>query len=285
MTLQEAYALSAERQDNLAYRKRIQRIKNTILGVLVGSGLGAGAGFVNDTASRVEESPLDMLLNLGRKRRANKLNPATGAIAGALAGGLGGYGLTRLKENYDESAGLDPTLLNVAVSQAPGQYQKTAQYVSMRDQVNRRNQAHLARIMSNMGGGGQTLLFSSKGPYGQASRLSRSGRARGTVDTSAGAGARMNKRYAPVQLPESQRRFVAEANRQRQQVLRQQAFVAEANRQRQANNTAVAKTPVPAATLASAAPAAPAPRSSPRHVVSFANNDTRFSNARRLGSM
>lgn len=118
MTLQEAYALSAERQDNLAYRKKIQRIKNTILGVIGGAGLGLGMGMLSNVSSRVNESPLDRLLRPGG-RRSGKMAPALGMLAGAAVGGLGGYGLTRLKETYDESAGLDPTLLNVVVNRAP----------------------------------------------------------------------------------------------------------------------------------------------------------------------
>lgn len=128
MTLQEAYALSAERQANLAYRKKIQRIKNTVLGVLAGSGLGAGVGFANNIASRADDVTLRGALAafLGGRKRNDKLAPALGASIGALAGGLGGYGLTRLKENYDESAGLDPTLANVMVTPYPGSVKTAA---------------------------------------------------------------------------------------------------------------------------------------------------------------
>jgi hypothetical protein len=128
MTLQEAYALSAERQANLAYRKKIQRIKNTVLGVLAGSGLGAGVGFANNIASRADDVTLRGALAalLGGRKRNDRLAPALGASIGALAGGLGGYGLTRLKENYDESAGLDPTLANVMVTPYPGSIKTAA---------------------------------------------------------------------------------------------------------------------------------------------------------------
>ena len=121
MTVQEAYALSAERQANLAYRKKIQRIKNTILGVLAGSSLGAGVGFANNMAAKADDLTLKGQLAslLGGRKRNDKLAPALGSSIGALTGGLGGYGLTRLNESYNESAGLDPTLTNIMVSRAP----------------------------------------------------------------------------------------------------------------------------------------------------------------------
>ena len=125
MTLQEAYALSAERRDNLAYRKKIQRIKNTILGVIGGAGLGLGAGMLSNVSSRVDESPFDRLLRPGRERNG-RAAPVLGALAGAAAGGLGGYGFTRLKENFDEPAGLDPTLMNVMATPYPGSVKTAA---------------------------------------------------------------------------------------------------------------------------------------------------------------
>ena len=113
MTLQEAYVLQDERKANLAYRKKIQRIKNTILGALLGTGLGAGAVFAKNVSDQMSDA--GFFSPLFRKDRNTALAPTAGAAAGALLGGLGGYGLTRLKENYDESAGLDPTLLNMNV--------------------------------------------------------------------------------------------------------------------------------------------------------------------------
>ena len=106
MTMQEAYALALERDDNLAYRKKIQRIKNTIL-------LAIGGGFTGLIAGRMatDRSPSDLILN----RPMPKGKILGGAALGSILGGLTGYGLTRLNEKYNESAGMDPTLAGFKV--------------------------------------------------------------------------------------------------------------------------------------------------------------------------
>lgn len=116
MTLQEAQALSVERQANLAYRKRIQRIKNTLLGVLFGGVAGGTVGGAMDMSEWAGRNVFSKSITDPSTRRAR-----LGALIGSLTGGLGGYGLTRLKESYDESAGLDPTLTHFMVSQQPTQ--------------------------------------------------------------------------------------------------------------------------------------------------------------------
>ena len=109
MTVQEAYALSAERQDNLAYRRKIQRIKNTILGVLAGTGVGVGIGVASNAVAKADETPIDKILNAGRKKNKG-VSPVADAALGALAGGVGGYGLTRLRQSFSGQNEAAPTL-------------------------------------------------------------------------------------------------------------------------------------------------------------------------------
>jgi hypothetical protein len=115
MTLQEAYALSEERKANLAYRKRIQRIKQTILGVLAGGFAGHTAGVFKG----LNDEPMTSRL-FGKVGNPFTSKPAlTGLAAGSLLGGLTGYGLQRLREKYYESAGFDPTLATIRVQKDP----------------------------------------------------------------------------------------------------------------------------------------------------------------------
>lgn len=116
MTFREAQALAVERNDNLAYRKKIQRVKNTIVGALGGGLIGTAAGAIKDNT---DTSLLKEVL--GKSKNKGKV---TGALLGSAGGGLLGYGLTRLKEKYDESAGLDPTLAHLIVTQYPYKYKK-----------------------------------------------------------------------------------------------------------------------------------------------------------------
>lgn len=106
MTVQEAYALSAERQANLEYRHKIQRIKNTLLGVLAGGVLGGVSGALKQTAGR---SALDKLLG----RPGNKALPVVDAALGSAIGGAGGYSLARLQELLDKPDGLGQALKTI----------------------------------------------------------------------------------------------------------------------------------------------------------------------------
>lgn len=108
MTVQEAYALSAERQANLEYRHKIQRIKNTLLGVLAGGVLGGVSGTLTQTVGR---SALDKLLG----RPGNKTLPVVDAVLGSAIGGAGGYSLARLQELLDK-----PDDLGQALKTIPG---------------------------------------------------------------------------------------------------------------------------------------------------------------------
>lgn len=118
MTLQEAYALSEERKANLEYRKKIQRIKQTILGMLAGGSMGHTAGMFKDINDEFQRPMVSQLF--GKASNPFTSKPAlTGLAAGSLLGGLTGYGLQRLREKYYESAGFDPTLATIRVQKDP----------------------------------------------------------------------------------------------------------------------------------------------------------------------
>lgn len=106
MTIQEAYALSAERQANLEYRRKIQRVKSILLGMLAGGALGGAAEALLRPASR---SAVDRIL----RRFDHKSPPALGVAAGSVLGGFSGYGATRLQELLAKPDDLEQALKTV----------------------------------------------------------------------------------------------------------------------------------------------------------------------------